>query len=129
MNSPSHARATTTPVACRAPVLFVLSLIVLQIAAGARAVRASSLTTTFRAFGVPSAEFASALAIGDAGILVGASRDDAGAGAAYVFDFDAASGSGTLRRKIPNPSPHADDRFGSSVAVVGTDFVVGAPGQ
>jgi hypothetical protein len=61
-------------------------------------------------------------------ILVGAPYDDTGGtniGAVYMFDGE----TGDLIRTITNPFPNAYDYFGSSVAAVGTDIVVGAYGD
>jgi FG-GAP repeat len=59
-------------------------------------------------------------------ILIAAPLDDTGAtdaGAAYLFD----SVTGTLLRTFQNPTPAAGDRFGSSLAVVGNNILIGAP--
>ena len=59
-------------------------------------------------------------------ILVGTPFDDTGAtdvGAAYLFDGT----TGTLLRTINNPTPANGDRFGYSVAAVGSNILVGAP--
>jgi uncharacterized repeat protein (TIGR01451 family) len=67
-------------------------------------------------------------ALGADRFVVGASADDTGAanaGVAYVFDA-----SGALLLTLTNPAPAANDRFGSSVAALGTDrIVVGASGD
>lgn len=61
-------------------------------------------------------------------VLIGAWRDNTGAGdagAAYVFDRD-----GQPLGTITNPAPVASDQFGYSVAVVGNDqFLVGTIGD
>jgi len=68
---------------------------------------------------------ASVVAVGDDGVLIGAYQDDTGAsnaGTAYLF-----SANGALLITLTNPTPAFDDRFGFSVAAVGTDqLVVGA---
>ena len=65
-------------------------------------------------------------AVGSDRVLVGAPADDAGAdgaGAAYLF-----STNGALLFTFNNPTPAAQDNFGSSVAAVGSDCVlIGAP--
>jgi len=64
----------------------------------------------------------SVAAVGTDRVLIGAYRDRTGAlyaGAAYLF-----STNGTLLTTITNPTPAADDRFGYSVAAVGTDRVL-----
>lgn len=60
-----------------------------------------------------------------ANVLVGAPLDDAGAtdaGAAYLFNGT----SGALIRTFLNPTPGVGDQFGWSVAVVGSNVLVGA---
>jgi hypothetical protein len=68
----------------------------------------------------------SVAAVGTDRVLIGCSRDDAGAsdtGAAYLF-----STNGTLLTMITNPMPYYLDLFGFSVAAVGTDrVIIGAP--
>jgi len=67
----------------------------------------------------------SVAAVGDQ-VLVGAPYDDTGAsnaGAAYLFD----GVTGQLLLTLPNPTPAADDRFGSAVAGVGGNILVGTP--
>ena len=59
-------------------------------------------------------------------VLVGAPKDNTGAndaGAAYLFD----GSTGALLLTFLNPTPEAFDRFGWSVAGVGTNVLVGAP--
>ena len=59
-------------------------------------------------------------------VLVGAAKDDTGAwnaGAAYLFDGT----TGALLETYLNPTPADKDRFGSSVAGVGGNVLVGAP--
>jgi hypothetical protein len=61
-------------------------------------------------------------------VIIGASHDSTGkkdAGAVYLFDVD----SGHLIHSLQNPAPIAGELFGSAVAVVGTDILVGAPGD
>jgi hypothetical protein len=64
----------------------------------------------------------SVAAVGNDRVLIGAYDDDTGAsdtGAAYLF-----STNGALLTTFLNPTPQADDRFGYSVAAVGTDRVL-----
>jgi hypothetical protein len=64
----------------------------------------------------------SVVAVGTDRVLIGADHDDTGAtnaGAAYLF-----RASGALLTTLANPTPEPDDRFGSSVAVVGSDRVL-----
>ena len=63
-------------------------------------------------------------------VLVGAPGNDLGpfgsindAGSAYLFN----GSTGDLLLNIPNPDPEADDEFGTSVAALGGNVVVGAP--
>jgi filamentous hemagglutinin family protein len=60
-------------------------------------------------------------------ILIGAFGDDPGgivdAGSAYLFDGD----TGERLLTLNNPTPVAGERFGRSVAVVGTNILIGAP--
>jgi hypothetical protein len=69
----------------------------------------------------------SAAAVGTDRLLIGAPNDNTGgtmAGAAYLF-----STNGTLLTTFTNVTPAAGDRFGGSVAAVGTDRVlIGAAG-
>lgn len=72
--------------------------------------------------------FAFSVAISGTRVVVGAYQDDTGAteaGSAYVYDL----GSGTPSVPVAtlnNPSPAVQDYFGSSVAISGTQVVVGA---
>jgi hypothetical protein len=63
--------------------------------------------------------------VGNDKLLVGAPGDNTGAsdaGSAYLFDT-----AGTLLATINNPTPASNERFGSSVAAVGTDkLLIGA---
>lgn len=72
--------------------------------------------------------FGFALAAGDGLLAVGVPFDDAGRArnAGSVFLFDSA---GTLIRKIANPAPAAEDRFGWSVCIRSGKLFVGAPGE
>ncbi len=66
----------------------------------------------------------SVAAAGD-NVLVGVPDDDtgaAGAGIAYLFD----GGDGALLQTFLNPDPDENDEFGSSVASVGDDVLIGA---
>ena len=59
-------------------------------------------------------------------VLVGADGDDTGAsnaGAAYLFN----GSTGALLRTFQNPTPAVNDYFGTSVAAVGNNVLVGAP--
>jgi tRNA(Arg) A34 adenosine deaminase TadA len=81
----------------------------------------------------PSPEFADdfgwSVAISGTRVVVGDVHDDTGAsdaGSAYVYDL--ASGAPSVPLTVlNNPGPGIGDSFGSSLAVSGTWFVVGAP--
>jgi len=47
------------------------------------------------------------------------------AGTVYVLD----GSTGQLLLRLSNPDPHPGDRFGAALATIGTDLVVGAPGE
>ncbi|MCU0958857.1 MAG: dockerin type I domain-containing protein [Pirellulaceae bacterium] len=69
-----------------------------------------------------------ALAASGNSLAIGAQFNDTGArdaGAVYVYTQD---GSNWQRQKISNPTPAADDRFGSSVAWLGDTLLVGCQG-
>jgi CHAT domain-containing protein len=69
-------------------------------------------------------QFGDEVAIDGTNILIGAYLDDTGAtdaGAAYLFDT-----SGTLQQTLLNPTPAASDLFGESVAINGTNILIGA---
>lgn len=68
--------------------------------------------------------FGQTIALSANRVLIGAPYDDAGAqwaGAAYLFDLQ-----GHLLQTFSNPSPSFDDEFGSAVAFVGNNPVIGA---
>ncbi len=70
--------------------------------------------------------FGSSVASVSENVLIGAPFDDTGAvdaGAAYLFD----GASGGLIQFFPNPTPAQNDGFGSSVASVGENVLIGAP--
>jgi hypothetical protein len=76
-----------------------------------------------------SDHFGNAVAISGTRVVVGAWTDDAAtadAGTAYVFDLASATPEVPVLT-IVNPEPASSDRFGSSVAISGTQVVVGAP--
>jgi hypothetical protein len=69
--------------------------------------------------------FGYSVAVSSNSVVVGAYGDDTGAsnaGAAYIFNAT----TGSLLRTLANPTPAANDYFGSSVAVSGNNVVVGA---
>jgi hypothetical protein len=68
-------------------------------------------------------EFGAALALGATDVVVGAPFDDAGA--AYVFDRR----TGALRFALASPAAFAGARFGTAVAIVGDDVIVGASAE
>lgn len=66
------------------------------------------------------------IAVGD-NTLIGARRDDAGAtdaGAVYLFDAN-----GVLLQTFLNPTPETKDSLGWAIAAVGSNVLVGAPGD
>ncbi len=68
--------------------------------------------------------FGQTIALSADRVLIGAPYDDAGAewaGAAYLFDLQ-----GHLLQTFSNPSPSFDDEFGSAVAFVGNNVVIGS---
>jgi filamentous hemagglutinin family protein len=70
--------------------------------------------------------FGSAIALDGNNLVVGAPQDAtlaANAGAAYLFDVAA----GTLLQTYLEPAGAANNQFGASVAISGTNVVVGAP--
>jgi VCBS repeat-containing protein/predicted outer membrane repeat protein len=73
-------------------------------------------------------QFGSSVTVSGSTIVVGTPSDDTGAsnaGAAYVFD----AATGSLLRTLTNPTPAARNYFGQSVAVSGSEVVVGTPGD
>ena len=65
------------------------------------------------------------VAMAGTNLLISAHQDDAGAtdaGAAYLY-----SPAGVLVTAITNSTPAANDRFGYSVAAIGTNFAISAP--
>ncbi|MCL1465890.1 Calx-beta domain-containing protein [Argonema galeatum] len=73
--------------------------------------------------------FGYSVAAGGNNVLIGASGDDTGAlidaGAAYLFDGT----TGALLRTFLNPTLSIADNFGSSVAAVGNNVLIGAYGD
>jgi hypothetical protein len=75
-----------------------------------------------------SDQFGVSLAMSGPYLVVGAPDDDAGAtnsGTAYVYDVRTAATNPMLT--LNNPSPSIEDRFAQSVAISGTQVVIGAP--
>lgn len=72
--------------------------------------------------------FGWSVAISGTRVLVGAASDDTGAsGSGSVYVYDLSSGTPTMPvATLNNPSPAAGDAFGSSVAISGTQALVGA---
>ncbi|HSV05081.1 MAG TPA: hypothetical protein VLI07_01135 [Candidatus Binatus sp.] len=70
-------------------------------------------------------QFGSAVAAGSSHLLIGSPLDDFGphnGGAAYLFDS-----AGTFLQTFLHPDARAGDRLGSSLAIAGDRFVLGAP--
>ncbi len=77
-------------------------------------------------------QFAASIAISGDRILAGAWRDDdqgPDSGSAYVFHFDAGSGTWPQEAKLHAPDGSAGDRFGFSVSLSGDDALIGASGD
>ncbi len=76
-----------------------------------------------------SDQFGYAVAIAGTRVVVGAYRDDTGAGdAGSVYVYDLSSGTPAIPAvTLHNPSPAVFENFGYSVAIAGTRVVVGAP--
>jgi hypothetical protein len=75
-------------------------------------------------------EFGLSVSVGGATAVVGSPGEDAGgdgAGAAYVFEFNPASGAWQEAAKLTASDAEAGDGFGGAVSVDGTTMVVGAP--
>jgi hypothetical protein len=82
--------------------------------------------------GVMLAWFGWSVAVSGNRILVGATGDFALSGAAYVFDYDAASHTWTQSAKLTSPAafdPINPGGFGNSVSLKGDSAVVGAYGE
>jgi hypothetical protein len=90
------------------------------------AVRFSPGGTQIMGYSVPSFEAPpDDIEVLGSSLWFGTAGDDS-PGTLYQFDL----ASGALLQAIESPSPPiADDRFGYSLAVVGTDLLVGAPGE
>ncbi|MCX6839227.1 MAG: FG-GAP repeat protein [Verrucomicrobia bacterium] len=75
-----------------------------------------------------SDSFGNAVAISGTRVLIGAYQDDASAAdAGSVYVYDLATGTSAVPvTTLNNPEPGVDDRFGHSVAISGTQVVVGA---
>jgi len=71
------------------------------------------------------ARFGSAVAVSGTKVLVGAYQADGGVGAAYLFDLSTWPTSGQYS-KFANPTPASKDYFGSHVAFVGSNLLIGA---
>lgn len=61
--------------------------------------------------------------------LIGAVYDDAWSGSAYVFRYDAGSGTWSEEAKLTASDGEADDRFGWSVSLSGEIALIGAAGD
>jgi FG-GAP repeat len=73
--------------------------------------------------------FGWSLAVSGSRVVIGAPDDNTGAsdaGIAYVYDLGSATPSVPVL-VLPNPNPAINDGFGYSVAISGTDVVVGTP--
>lgn len=90
-------------------------------ATGASSVRISNPESTMTLFG------RGLVAVGDM-VAVGApwhhDPETSFTGVVHIFD----ASTGALLRTISNPDPETNDRFGWSLAALGTDLLIGAPG-
>lgn len=78
---------------------------------------------------LPMSRFGWSLALSGSRLVIGAPDDNTGAsdaGIAYVYDLGSATPSVPVLI-LPNPNPATNDGFGYSVAISGTDVVVGTP--
>ena len=73
--------------------------------------------------------FGASLSIDGASMIVGATRQNEGKGAAYVFSRNAQSGAWTQTARIVADDVQAGDGFGAAVAIAGEHAFVSAPGQ
>jgi FG-GAP repeat len=76
----------------------------------------------------PNDFFGNTVAISGQNVLIGAPGDDSGAtdtGAAYLFD----SVTGNLLQSFFDPTPDADDAFGSTLAIFGNTVLIGEPDE
>jgi hypothetical protein len=78
------------------------------------------------------AAFGGSVSVDGDRLLVGAQMEDepgkVDAGAAYTFQYSAASGSWGSPQRLIEPVPVASRQFGASVSISGTDAMIGAPG-
>jgi len=83
----------------------------------------SDLDATFLAPDSPADNyfFGSGVAIDGNNVLIGASGENAGSGAAYLFDVDTG-----FSQKFLNPFPEVDSHFGEAVAISGNYALIGA---
>lgn len=89
-------------------------------------------TDHLRTFNNPTPEeddfFGFSVSIDNTYALIGAYQDDTGAvnaGSAYLFDTE----TGNLLQTFNNPTPQAEDFFGYSVSISGTNALIGAFGD
>ncbi len=74
------------------------------------------------------AQFGAAVSSADTHLLIGAPGEANNTGEVDVFEGDPSSPSfGALLLSVPNPHAQPGARFGSSVAGMGIDLIVGAP--
>jgi hypothetical protein len=87
------------------------------------------LIRTFRSpEAAPGSQFGASVAVVDGDLLIGAPLDSlAGPDSGAVYRFDGVTGE--LIRTIVSPNPARRDRFGVSIAAVGSDILVGTPGD
>ncbi len=74
------------------------------------------------------AHFGAAVGTTNTNIVVGATGESGGVGAAYEFEGDTTQANfGDLLLSIPNPTSQAGSTFGAAVAGYGNNVIVGAP--
>ncbi|WP_367871192.1 choice-of-anchor D domain-containing protein [Luteolibacter sp. Populi] len=80
---------------------------------------------------VASDHFGGSVSISGSRVVVGAVKDDSGAGdAGIAYVYDLAGGTpATPLHVLPNPAPVADDGFGNSVGISGSTVAIGASGK
>ncbi len=77
--------------------------------------------------GEPQDAFGHAIAIDGPRVIIGAPGASDGAGAAHIFELDAATGEWNESARLSGGQAEAGDAFGSSVAIAGQLAVAGVP--
>ena len=111
---------------CQFLTIFIIGIVLMSVSAQVPSALTYSIPPPTGSQG--EALLGSSVAVEGSYAVAGAPADDIGgssSGVVKVFD----STSGALLYLIPNPSPGANDNFGTSVALSGTRLVVGATGN